>query len=774
MLGGGALTFGEAGLTLVYGDNGSGKSGYARLVKEVAEARHREQVLPNAFIPGAARSPQQARIRYIVGEEQRELTWPNLKDPSTRSIHFHDEACGDQYLRSKSELSYQPSAIRILINLIAATDALKAMFDERLRALASETLPTLSPDTPSATFLTRLDRTTTAEQIETACHLPNDPEQKLAALVQETSRLDATDPGKERARLQAAAEATTRLADHFEGLTARLGDSAEESLRNLDAEASRLRAAADLASKISFADEPLSGVGTEAWRTLWNAAETYSQAHAYSDVPFPATDAASRCVLCQQELTTEAGQRLSRFHAFVHDKTEADATAAELRRHEATRLISGTEVSPVAVSRALTTFKSQDEAFTLTMTQALEVAEQRKNYLLSLAAPGEQLELVQLSTVDSASLRKTSADFTARASAVDYSEFKRLREQTNKHRTELAALIELAKYKEALRRQVLTLAERHRLVTLRDKIGTGQITMKIADLTRRYAAAHVNDRFIRECQNLCVEKVYLGDLGGSKGKLHHKPELLGAVSHDSACDVLSEGEKTALGLAGLFTEAYFDESKSALVLDDPVSSLSHARRKIVARRVVEVAKERQVIVFTHDLTFLGYLAVAAKNKGVAITERCIERTGGGTPGHVLDGHPWKAKDAKKRFGELAADLARIKKEKNNWGQEDYLRATSEWAGNLSETYERVIRSHVANPLVDRATTEVRPKMFRMLAQITAQDNEEFQEGYGVVSEWAKRHDKSEDANFTPPTTEKMQEELDRAKAWFERIKSYQN
>jgi hypothetical protein len=52
---------------------------------------------------------------------------------------------------------------------------------------------------------------------------------------------------------------------------------------------------------------------------------------------------------------------------------------------------------------------------------------------------------------------------------VDYSEFKRLREQTNKHRTELAALIELAKYKEALGRQILILAERHRLVTLRDK-----------------------------------------------------------------------------------------------------------------------------------------------------------------------------------------------------------------------------------------------------------------------------------------------------------------
>jgi hypothetical protein len=458
----------------------------------------------------------------------------------------------------------------------------------------------------------------------------------------------------------------------------------------------------------------------------------------------------------------------------VHDKTEADAAAAELRHQQAIRLIRETEISPVAASRALTTYKSEDEALTQAMTQALEVADRRRTYLLSLVADGEKPESVQLSAVDTTMLRKASTSLTVRAAVVDDSEFKRVREDTNKQRNSLSASIELAKHKEAIKRQVLILAEHHKLQTLRNGISTGQITAKITDLMRTYAAAHVNDRFIRECQQLGVEKVYLGDIGGSKGKLRHKPELLGAVSHDAACDVLSEGERTALGLAGLFTEIYFDESKSAVVLDDPVSSLSHAKRKIAARRVVDIAKERQVIVFTHDLTFLGYLVVAAENKQVAITERCIERTGGGTPGHVLDVHPWKAKDAKLRFGDLEKDLARIRKEKNGWGQEEYLRATSEWAGNLSETYERVIRSYVANPLVDRATTEVKPRMFRMVARITGEDNEDFQEGYGIVSEWAKRHDKSEDVNFTPPTTEQMQAELNRAKAWFDRIKSYQN
>ena len=43
------LTFAGNGITVVYGDNGSGKSGYARLLKQIAGARDREEVLTDIF-----------------------------------------------------------------------------------------------------------------------------------------------------------------------------------------------------------------------------------------------------------------------------------------------------------------------------------------------------------------------------------------------------------------------------------------------------------------------------------------------------------------------------------------------------------------------------------------------------------------------------------------------------------------------------------------------------------------------------------------------------
>jgi len=77
--------------------------------------------------------------------------------------------------------------------------------------------------------------------------------------------------------------------------------------------------------------------------------------------------------------------------------------------------------------------------------------------------------------------------------------------------------------------------------------------------------------------------------GPWKGRLLHRPALLGAARSAAVNKVLSEGEQTALGLSGFLTEVVFDGTRSAVVLDDPVTSLDHERRSLVARRLVELA-----------------------------------------------------------------------------------------------------------------------------------------------------------------------------------------
>ncbi len=134
-------------------------------------------------------------------------------------------------------------------------------------------------------------------------------------------------------------------------------------------------------------------------------------------------------------------------------------------------------------------------------------------------------------------------------------------------------------------------------------------------------------------------------------------------------DTLILGE-TALGLAGFFTEAEFDSSKSALVLDDPVTSLDHVRREHVARRLAELSRDRQVIVFTHDVVFAGELLKNAEKQTVNVTTRSVVRQGN-VPGHVQPTLPWKAKDFKARYADLDVRLTKIEKERDSYAQEGW-------------------------------------------------------------------------------------------------------
>ena len=74
------LTFEATGLTIIYGDNGSGKSGYARLLKRIARARHQEEVLSDVFRDTALAKPK-AVLTVTVGDDEKSLTWPESAPP---------------------------------------------------------------------------------------------------------------------------------------------------------------------------------------------------------------------------------------------------------------------------------------------------------------------------------------------------------------------------------------------------------------------------------------------------------------------------------------------------------------------------------------------------------------------------------------------------------------------------------------------------------------------------------------------------------------------
>ncbi len=91
-----------------------------------------------------------------------------------------------------------------------------------------------------------------------------------------------------------------------------------------------------------------------------------------------------------------------------------------------------------------------------------------------------------------------------------------------------------------------------------------------------------------------------------------------------------------IALAGFLAELTINNRRSVIIFDDPVSSLDNKWRRLFAGRIALEAQSRQVIVFTHDLSFFMLLKEAADNN---ITERSINRIGA-LSGYPKNSVPW--------------------------------------------------------------------------------------------------------------------------------------
>ena len=92
----------------------------------------------------------------------------------------------------------------------------------------------------------------------------------------------------------------------------------------------------------------------------------------------------------------------------------------------------------------------------------------------------------------------------------------------------------------------------------------------------------------------------------SKGQVLHKIRLRRAPGSPLA-DILSEGEKKIVSIAAFLADVRGKSGQIPVVFDDPTSSLDQDFEDALVRRLADLSHNRQVIVFTHRLAFLGML-----------------------------------------------------------------------------------------------------------------------------------------------------------------------
>ena len=771
---GAQLEFGTEGLTVVYGDNGSGKSGYVRLLKEVCRARARAgAILPDVFAPRAG--PPQATVEYSRGAEPVACDWsPGAPiPPELGSVSVFDRACASVYVTAENEVAYRPFGLDLLDALAKTTQAVQAEL-ERRRGLLASGLPSVPAEIARADPITSLWPLSFATDRQLVDHIPL-PSVEREEEIGSIERALASENPASRARAAKAVRATVdRVTRRLNDLTGVVSDERVAALRASATVARQAQAALEAMRAQADADLSVPGTGTEPWRHLWTAAEAYSRGSVYPEHEFPFVEAGARCVLCGQVLDAEAVARLSRLRDLVREELAgiADAARGELaERRLPFDTIQANAPDDEELIRALLEVSPEQAALSrealdsvwFRAAAALGPLEQDD---LAIAELAGQPDLTPLAD----ELVRLDGEISLLEQAADPAEAERLRLR----RDNLKASAWLARWKAEL------IAELDRLQTVeayRTAIATCDthpITSENNQLTQRYVTLALQADVAEELEGLDALRVRVQlAWRGERAVAYHRFELRGATHAGARVEeVVSEGEFGALALAAFLAEVHQQAGASTIVLDDPVSSLDHRFRTRVAERLAREALARPVVVFTHDLVFLHELESAAEAAAATVQLRHL-RVVGSDVGLPTDGAPWRGMAVGLRIQELRARVDRLRDLHNAGDLERYELAARDWYGNLREAWERAVEEILFVSAILRYRHDIQTRRLTdgRVWIVDEADIARLNRGMTRSSAWLRGHDQPLAVNQPVPAPDELAGDLDELDRWVQDLRT---
>lgn len=197
------LKFSETGMTVIYGGNSSGKSGYARVMKRACRARDQsEPIHPNANDPAAAINVPSAKFDVKVSGISEEVLWSRDSTAPDRlsTISVFDSRCARSYVTAEQDVAYLPYGLDILENLAdQVLPKLTETLDAELGAIDVDKLPFdhLLGDTEVGKAIEGLSIDSDPEAITTLGTLSDTDSKRLEELEKAIKEADPVSKAKE-------------------------------------------------------------------------------------------------------------------------------------------------------------------------------------------------------------------------------------------------------------------------------------------------------------------------------------------------------------------------------------------------------------------------------------------------------------------------------------------------------------------------------------------------------------------------------------------------
>lgn len=762
------LSFGSGQLSIVYGPNGSGKSGYVRILKQACGVRDADELQGNVF--KAPPAEQSCIITYSLDGASTQVTWRPEDGPNDdlKTCALYDSQRAELYVNDENEVTFEPPLISLLRRLAKVCDQVKASINDAIERKTSKKpeLPTEYGNTGSGRWYGVLTTMTSKEEVDKHCSWTDDDKTKLKSFLE---RLKTPDPAEQARKLRKNLGHLQNLIKALQHGATGLSEISVDEIYSTRSNARKKRKAAEDAAKVVFANAPLSGVGSETWLLLWEQARTYSETDAYPEIPFPNVGDEAACVLCQQPLSDDAKLRYKSFEEFVKGGLEKAAKSAESMVVKLLKsLVILTDVTALAQQIELAGIS--EEALVKSIRGQYDQLTKRRQAVIDNAERTAVLTLPDdILVVD---LSKRAANVEKQAKQFEEDAAKDNRPTIQKEVLELNARMWCNQKRKEVDEEIARLVLVQKLKLAAKSADTSGITTQSTKLSALLITDAFATRFQDELKHLGAGRllVQIEKSGATKGAIKHRIKLTGVDDEIESATILSEGEFRIVSVAAFLADVESRDGSTPFLFDDPISSMDEDYEYKVAKRLVELAKSRQVIVFTHRLTLLNNLETIGKKEGLGVDLLALRRLPDGSTGDT-SGIPIWAANPDKVLNQLVGDrLPKIKKLLEANEIEEYDEKVKALCSDFRIVVERLFETELLSDVVRRFRREVMTKgKLQHLPLIQATDCKLLDD---LMTDYSfYEHSQPEESPVQPPEFDKVKADMERLQTWVKNWKA---
>lgn len=766
------LRFASAGLTLVYGPNASGKSGYCRIARQLCRSVEEPELRGNIYLDEPS-SVSEVELSYCVENEgEVEYTWKKGEKPpnSLSRISVFSTKSAGIYVNNGRTLEFLPYELSVLKKLTDATELIGASYRERRENLKKQIESMLPRGYNNGTRVSEKLRGLLSG--ENLSDLPRKDEiialskwgEKEKRRLEEIESEIRSNPKIQLQLYKAIKQNLEKIINEFVLLKSIIGsENISKVAASYNNKNNKSKLAKDVATILSKG-MLISDTGSNAWREMFMHARTYAKKNVFPEGVEMST--ADICVLCQQKLREDGKKNMAKFDNFISQQaTEESREANKDFERLVDPLMKLSVMTSLEVENLLNSYVEAEKDKAHDVSEIVGAYEKINEILKSVRHAIENDQISKIETNDSL-LENTKRivssidEFVKRK--MDSLEI--VLESENEHIEALGGekleLLDMFRLSQEVERILQFREKREETIRLGEAIeqcSKSSISSLVTSRRKALLTKELEAQLVTELKKFKVSHIPIKIADSSSGARSRLNIRLDTQQKDYKIgDILSEGEHRALALSCFFAELKEIGGRHGIIIDDPVSSLDNSRMRSVAKRIIEEAKTgRQVIVFTHSIPFFSMINQEADNSGIMPSIRTISSYHGKKFGiiDVEGAFSRSSRKIKDRIKDIKALIDELNEKGYDSGNFNWQWRTTEIYTYMRETWERIIEDCVLNETIKRFRPEIQT---RRLAKIS-----NLQEDYPIIEKGMTNcsrysgHDLSEELPQVLPSMEEI-------------------